>query len=269
MLKSKWKLLYDWRFTANQFVLEPSLLRLNTCDHSPSVTFFLTRWLCLLWICLAFRQVYVSQIEHVTKNSSLCTSYKFSVSTGFAGQIMPIHILCYNDSLVTWTAISLTTAKFKALIFSTSDFALFSATNMFILMALYESESESYVATDGQSASLSWNRAPIWGLWPDCITIRQLRVCWCEPLSLSDKRTGLSFEIAAGPCQRSFSRGRARSVAWYSLGEDHVLIPLPKVLLSLHAGRCLAAAVVSLFVSRPLPSNGSIFHIIIRKKCFV
>jgi hypothetical protein len=30
-----------------------------------------------------------------------------------------------------------------------------------------ESESESYVTTDGQSASLSWNKAPIWGLRQD------------------------------------------------------------------------------------------------------
>jgi hypothetical protein len=44
--------------------------------------------------------------------------HKSSVSTGFAGQIMPIlHILCCNGSLVTWTVVSLTTAKFKPLIF--------------------------------------------------------------------------------------------------------------------------------------------------------
>jgi hypothetical protein len=30
-----------------------------------------------------------------------------------------------------------------------------------------ESESESYVTSDSQSASLSWNKAPIWGLRPD------------------------------------------------------------------------------------------------------
>jgi hypothetical protein len=30
-----------------------------------------------------------------------------------------------------------------------------------------ESESESYVTTDGQAASLSWSKAPIWGLRPD------------------------------------------------------------------------------------------------------
>jgi hypothetical protein len=28
-------------------------------------------------------------------------------------------------------------------------------------------ESESYVTTDGQPASLSWNKAPVWGLRPD------------------------------------------------------------------------------------------------------
>jgi hypothetical protein len=32
---------------------------------------------------------------------------------------------------------------------------------------LPKSESESYVTTDGQPASLSWNKAPIWGLRPD------------------------------------------------------------------------------------------------------
>jgi hypothetical protein len=30
-----------------------------------------------------------------------------------------------------------------------------------------KTESESYVTTHGQSASLSWNKAPIWGLRPD------------------------------------------------------------------------------------------------------
>jgi hypothetical protein len=30
-----------------------------------------------------------------------------------------------------------------------------------------DSESESYVTTESQSASLSWNKAPIWGLRPD------------------------------------------------------------------------------------------------------
>jgi hypothetical protein len=60
-----------------------------------------------------------------------------------------------------------------------------------------ESESDSYVTTDGQSASLSWHKAPIWGFRPD--------FCYCQTVAgaLSDERTGLSFTIAAGPRQGS------------------------------------------------------------------
>jgi hypothetical protein len=58
------ELLYDWRFTANQFVLATSPLRLtisnfifqlNTCGYSPFVTSSLTRgWVCrLLLLALA------------------------------------------------------------------------------------------------------------------------------------------------------------------------------------------------------------------------
>jgi hypothetical protein len=67
------------------------------------------------------------------------------------------------------------------------------------------SESESYVTTDGQSASLSWNKAPIWGYRPDfyyCQTVAGL-LMWG---ALSDERMGLSFTIAAGPSQRSHFR---------------------------------------------------------------
>jgi hypothetical protein len=70
------------------------------------------------------------------------------------------------------------------------------------------SESESYVTTEGQSASLSWNKEPIWGLQPNFY--------YCELLmwgALSDERTSLSFTLAAGPRQRSHSRVR---VPWNS-----------------------------------------------------
>jgi hypothetical protein len=56
----------------------------------------------------------------------------------------------------------------------------------------YSSQSHSYVTTDGQSASLSWNKAPIWGLRPDfyyCQTIAGLLMGG----ALSDERTGLFF----------------------------------------------------------------------------
>jgi hypothetical protein len=61
------------------------------------------------------------------------------------------------------------------------------------------------ITTDGQPASLSWNKAPIWGLRPDldyCQTFAGL-LMWGVP---SDERTDLSFVIATGPGQRSHSR---------------------------------------------------------------
>jgi hypothetical protein len=51
-----------------------------------------------------------------------------------------------------------------------------------------QSPSQSYVTTDCQSASLSWCQAPIWGLRPDLITVRQLRVCWSGAFSLMRER---------------------------------------------------------------------------------
>jgi hypothetical protein len=73
--KSEGKLLYDWRFTASpSWRQAPSesrpefFFRLNPCGHSPYVTSSLTRrWVCLFWICLAFRQVYISHIWHVIR----------------------------------------------------------------------------------------------------------------------------------------------------------------------------------------------------------
>jgi hypothetical protein len=62
-------------------------------------------------------------------------------------------------------------------------------------------ESEAYVTSDGQSASLSGNKAPIWGLRPDFY--------YCQTVAgLSDERTGLSFAIATGPRQLSHFRVR-------------------------------------------------------------
>jgi hypothetical protein len=68
-------------------------------------------------------------------------------------------------------------------------------------------QSQSYITTDGQPASLSWNKAPIWGLRPNldyCLTVAGLLV-WG---ALSDERTGLPFAIATGPRQRSHFRVR-------------------------------------------------------------
>jgi hypothetical protein len=75
-----------------------------------------------------------------------------------------------------------------------------------------KSESESHITIDGQSASPSWNKAPIWGLRPDFY--------YCQPVAsllmwgfLSDERTGLTFIVAAGSRHRTHSRVR---VPWDS-----------------------------------------------------
>jgi hypothetical protein len=70
---------------------------------------------------------------------------------------------------------------------------------------------ESDVTTDGQSASLSWYKAPIWGLRPDFYFHTEygirLTVTFLIPWgTLSDERTGLAFVCAAGPCQCNLSR---------------------------------------------------------------
>jgi hypothetical protein len=78
-------------------------------------------------------------------------------------------------------------------------------------------ESDSYITTDGQSASLYWNKAPIWGLRPDfyyCQTVAGLLI-WD---AFYGERTGLSFAIAAGARQRSHSRAGSR---WT---RDHILL---------------------------------------------
>jgi hypothetical protein len=58
-------------------------------------------------------------------------------------------------------------------------------------------QSEPYVRTDGQSATLSWNKASIWGLRPEshnCQTVSGLLMYGALP----DGRTGLLFTVAAG-----------------------------------------------------------------------
>jgi hypothetical protein len=68
-----------------------------------------------------------------------------------------------------------------------------------------QSQTQSYVTNDGQSASLSWNKTPIWGLRQDfyyCQIVAGL-LMWG---ALSDERTGLSLTITAGSRQRSNSR---------------------------------------------------------------
>jgi hypothetical protein len=89
-------------------------------------------------------------------------------------------------------------------------------------------KSQSYITTDGHSASLSWNKAPVWGLQPDlyyCETVAGLFV-WG---ALSDERTGLSFTFAAGPRQRSHFRVPVPWDSWqyFTVSDSRLSFPSP------------------------------------------
>jgi hypothetical protein len=108
---------------------------------------------------------------------------------------------------------SVTTAHTWNSFWTTSDESVWRISDWSLNLSNSESESESYVTSDGQSASLSWNKAPIWGLRPDfyyCQSVAGLSM-WGD---VSDERTGLSFTIAAGPRQRSHSRIRVLWDSW-------------------------------------------------------
>jgi hypothetical protein len=165
--------------------------QLNPCSHSPYVTPSRTRrWVCLLCICLVFREVYVSLIYSLLLNFvpfELYTSPLSSVSPGFAKQIMSIlRILCYNGSLFTWTIVSLTTAKFKSLYWLNS---------VRVRVMLRPMVSRS-VCLGIKQPSGAYDQI--------FITFRHLRVCWCGVLFLRRGRVCRLQLLLASP-EQSFS----------------------------------------------------------------
>jgi hypothetical protein len=83
---------------------------------------------------LRIYQLYIRTYSMILKMLySLCKS---SVSSGFAKVMPDLFNLGYNGSIVTWTVVSLTAAKFQPLIFSVSGLALSYPTNI-VVMILY------------------------------------------------------------------------------------------------------------------------------------
>jgi hypothetical protein len=72
-IESESELLYDWRFTAKQFILATSplglmtsnfIFQLNTCGYSPHVTSSLTRsWVCPLQLLLVLASAVILMSE--------------------------------------------------------------------------------------------------------------------------------------------------------------------------------------------------------------
>jgi hypothetical protein len=61
-----------------------------------------------------------------------------------------------------------------------------------VVSGAFISQRQTYVTTDRQSASLSWNKAPIWGLRPVLYYCQTVAVVFMRG-ARSDERTGLSF----------------------------------------------------------------------------
>jgi hypothetical protein len=156
------------------------------------------------------------------KNSCFCTTQKSYVSIGFAEQIMPIlYILYCNGCLVTWTVISLTTAKVKVKVtlrltvnqsvslgvephlglmiryllpFNSYGLLYTTYTRSLSIPAQYSRSCSIKVKVKVmlrptvQSASLSWNKYSSEAYDRIFITVRQLQACWCGALSLTKGR---------------------------------------------------------------------------------
>jgi hypothetical protein len=137
----------------------------------------------------------------------------------------------HTDELLTTTK---THSQFSSLFYlpysllsSISDHGNSSASELssrFVLFVVSESESESYVTTDGQSASLSWNEAPIWAFRPDfhyCETVAGL-LMWG---ALSDKRTvrrlQLLLALASAVILGSESRGAHDHISLSQIRDFH------------------------------------------------
>jgi hypothetical protein len=75
---------------------------------------------------------------------------------------------------------------------------------------LNHSQSKSYVTTDGLSASLSWNKAPLWGLRPDIYYCLTDTVLFFVEVNLDPTHRSVVEELCeALPCSRQLALGMA------------------------------------------------------------
>jgi hypothetical protein len=216
--ESESELLYDRRFTAKQFVLATSPLRLttrifffcqlNTCGYSSYVTSYLARGrLCRLQLLLILASAVVLGSESRGTGDHILLS-QIRDSPNLEGQI-PVFISPRNRVAQLYP-------RHWVPFFVSYDSQGYGGG---IWPHLYwlnqsQSQSQSYVTTDGQSASLSWCQAPVWGLTTRFLFLSDSCLFVDVGRSLSDERTGLPFTNAAGPRQRSHSWARVPRDSW-------------------------------------------------------
>jgi hypothetical protein len=135
-----------------------------------------------------------------------------------------LHFTGHWHTQTSVLSLLVSTSRFLATDFNTGTITV---SPNYTLQISHRPSSESYVPTDGQPASLSWNKAAIRGLRPDFISQS------CAGLlmwgALSDDRAGLSFTTAAGPRQRSHSRVRVPwdSRPYFTVGDSRLPFSSP------------------------------------------
>jgi hypothetical protein len=95
-----------------------------------------------------------------------------------------------------------------------------------VLVLRLISEWVNLITTDGQSASLSWYQAPVWGLWPDfyyCQTVAGLLI-WGRPLW---REHGSVFYNCCCLCQRSHIQVRVPQGSWPHFTVSDLRLPQP------------------------------------------
>jgi hypothetical protein len=141
---------------------EEGIFQLNTCGYSPYVTSSLTRgWVYHLQLLLVFASAVILRSEsRRTHDHNLLSQIRDSFNQ--------------EDQVPVFISHRVRVAR------------LYPQRTGFLFRLSYDSQgcagdirprlhkSQSYIKTDGQSASFSWSKAPIWGLIPDiyyCLTV--------------------------------------------------------------------------------------------------
>jgi hypothetical protein len=109
----------------------------------------------------------------------------FTVTVVYNNSHIEIHL---NEScLANLSEESLTAAWISdwSLLILWSLYSIDLSLSLSLSLYMNQSQSQSYNTIDGQSASLSWNKTPIWGYDQIFITVRQLWVCLYGALSLA------------------------------------------------------------------------------------
>jgi hypothetical protein len=235
----------DWRFTANQFVLAPSPLRLtaricfshlNTCGHSPYITSSVTKgWVCHLQLLLVLASSFILGSESRGTHDHILLSQIWD---------FPFRRLLRIAGLrwKYWTppphgVKSKSKSKSKA----------------------------SYVTTDGHSAIVSWCQELIWGLKPDFYYCQTVAGFWCGALSLTRERVCLlqllpvlASAVIHGPSPAGLVTNLYLSILLHYFTYNYAITVTmqpnkPICMFSLLLSLCVSASVAHHQVLYPMP----------------